>query len=396
LKPARHPRGAWQAILIRKLSDAPYQPLAAWGLATCTLYLLQQVPGAGKYNLHLESAAGLVLFSKQCREPGMLELYLNKPEELILRETAAPGIVSDNEVKLKTVYGGVCGSDLRVYKGSISYAAYPLRPGHEVLGVVIEAGKNVTSRVGTRVVVIPNTFCGECEYCIRGRTNICVHKTPLGVASDGLFAQEVIVEAKYLVHVPDDIPDDLAILIEPLAVTVHALKKVAVTKGKSVAIIGCGTEGLFSIALALHAGADTTVIDVNSSKFALARQLGDVRVLRPDEVKDELFDIVVEAAGVKSSIEQAMQIVKPGGEIVGIGISGEKVDYPVMKIVRSEITIHGSIIYTPADWSDAIRYIQDPRFNIGPVLSKIVPLNEYHQAFADALSGDFAKIVLRF
>jgi L-iditol 2-dehydrogenase len=124
--------------------------------------------------------------------------------------------------------------------------------------------------------------------------------------------------------------------------------------------------------------------------------LGDVRVLRPDEVKDELFDIVVEAAGVKSSIEQAMQIVKPGGEIVGIGISGEKVDYPVMKIVRSEITIHGSIIYTPADWSDAIRYIQDPRFNIGPVLSKIVPLNEYHQAFADALSGDFAKIVLRF
>lgn len=326
----------------------------------------------------------------------MLELYLQSPGELTLREAAFPGPLKNNEVRLKNIYGGVCGSDLRVYKGSIPYATYPLRPGHEVLGVIIEAGKDVTCRPGTRVAVVPNTFCGECEYCIQGRTNICLHKTPLGVASDGLFAQEVIVEAKYLVPVPDEITDDLAILIEPLAVTVHALKKVNITKGKTVAIIGCGTEGLFSIALAVYAGADTTVIDVNSSKFALARQLGNVRALRPDEVQDELFDIVVEAAGVKSSIEQAMQIVKPGGEIVAIGITGEKVDYPVMKIVRSEVTIHGSIIYTLEDWSDAIKYIQDPQFNIGPVLSKIMPLNEYQQAFTDASSGDFAKIVLRF
>ena len=115
-----------------------------------------------------------------------------------------------------------------------------------------------------------------------------------------------------------------------------------------------------------------------------------------DEIGAEVCKLVVEAAGVKSSIEQSMRIVRPGGEIVAIGITGEPVEYPVMKIVRSEITIHGSIIYTLEDWADAIGYLQDPRFNIRPILSKIMPLKEYQQAFADALSGNFAKIVLRF
>jgi L-iditol 2-dehydrogenase len=153
---------------------------------------------------------------------------------------------------------------------------------------------------------------------------------------------------------------------------------------------------LFSIALAVYAGAKVTAIDVNPQKLALAKKLGDVRALQPQDVHDEMFDVVVEAAGVRTSIEQSMQIVKPGGEIVAIGITGEKVDYPVMKIVRSEVTIHGSIIYTLKDWADAIGYIQDPTFNVAPILSKIMPLSDYQQAFADALSENYAKIVLRF
>jgi len=313
-----------------------------------------------------------------------------------LRETASPGLVNGDEAKLKITYGGICGSDLRVYRGSIPYARYPLRPGHEVLGVITESGKDVPYEPGTRVVVVPNSFCGVCGYCEQGRTNICANKTSLGVSTDGAFAQEFIVEAKYLVPVPDEIPDEKAVLIEPLAVTVHALKKAAITRSTSIAILGCGTEGLFSIALALHAGATVTAIDVNRSKFALARELGDVRLLHPEDVHGELFDVVVEAAGVRKSIEQSMEIVRPGGAIVAIGICGEKVDYPVMKVVRSEITIHGSIIYTLEDWADAIAYLQDPRFRVEPILSKILPLAEYRQAFADALSGDHAKIVLKF
>lgn len=326
----------------------------------------------------------------------MLELYLNKPEELVLREAADPGAVKDNEAKLRIIFGGICGSDIRVYKGSFPNAAYPLRPGHEVLGVVVDAGKDVPYKAGIRVVVEPNTFCGECEFCLQGKTNICREKKPLGIYSDGVFAQEVIVEGKYLVPVPDDIPDEKAILIEPLSVTVHALKKAKIARGTSVAVLGCGTEGLFSVALALYAGAKVTAVDVNPAKFEIARKLGDVRTVHPKDVGDEMFDVVVEAAGVRMSIEQSMQIVKPGGEIVAIGITGEKVDYPVMKIVRSEVTIHGTIIYTLQDWADAIKYMQDPKFHVGPILSKILPLHEYRQAFADAVSGDYGKVVVKF
>jgi L-iditol 2-dehydrogenase len=325
-----------------------------------------------------------------------LELYLEGPNELKLRQVKDLPEPNDTEVKIKIIYGGICGSDLRVFKGTISYAKYPLRPGHEVLGTIVEAGKDTPYKVGTRVVVFPNTFCGTCEYCLDTKTNICKSKKPLGVATDGVFAQEVIIESKYVLPVPDTISNKRAVLIEPFAVTIHALKKVKITKDTSLAIVGCGTEGLLAISIALYAGAKVTVVDVNKAKFALAKQLGNVRTLQPQEVKDEVFDVVVEAAGVKSAIEQAMQMVKPGGSMIALGITGDAVNMIPIHIVRSEITIYGSIIYTLKDFADAMEYLSDPSFNIEPVVSKIVPCTKSQEAFKDALSGDFAKIVLDF
>jgi L-iditol 2-dehydrogenase len=301
-----------------------------------------------------------------------------------------------SEVKLSIMYGGICGSDLRVYKGSISYAKYPLRPGHEVLGTVVEAGADTNCKVGTRAVVFPNTFCGECEFCKAGKTNICRDKQPLGVAIDGVFAQEVILDAKYVVPVPEEMASERAILIEPFAVTVHALKKANIKKGTKLAVIGSGTEGLLSVALALHLGADVTVIDVNPAKLELAKKFGPVAVFTPQEIKDQVFDVVLEAAGVKSAIEQAMQIVKPGGIMVALGITGDSVNLSPIHIVRSEISILGSIIYTKQDFADAIAYLNKPEFYVDPIVSKIVPFNQFQEAFNDASSGNFAKIVLAF
>ncbi|MCX7779446.1 MAG: alcohol dehydrogenase catalytic domain-containing protein [Negativicutes bacterium] len=321
---------------------------------------------------------------------------MDRPDELKLREAAPLPALQANEVKLKVIYGGICGSDLRVYKGLISYAKYPIRPGHEVLGVIVEAGSAVSYPVGTRVAVFPNTFCGTCEFCQSGKTNICKHKQPLGVAIDGVFAQEVVLEAKYVVPVPDAMANERAILIEPFAVTVHALKKANITKGTTVAIVGGGTEGLLSVALALHLGAAVTVIDINPAKLALAKKLGNVAALQPHEVKDQVFDVVVEAAGVKAAIEQAMQLVKPGGAMIALGITGDPVNLYPIHIVRSEITIYGTIIYTLKDFAAAIQYLNDPAFYVDPIVSMIVPYTGYRQAFADALSGKYAKIVLDF
>jgi L-iditol 2-dehydrogenase len=327
----------------------------------------------------------------------MHELYLEKPGDLKLRESAPAPVPKDNEVKVKVVYGGICGSDLRVFRGTIPYATYPCRPGHEILGTVVEAGEKSRYNVGTKVASFPNTYCGKCEFCLQGKTNICENKKSFGVSIDGLFAQEIVIDSEFVVPIPSDLAEDRAILVEPFAVNVHALKRANIAKGTSVAVVGCGTEGLLAIALLNHMGADLTVLDINPIKMEKAKSFNkNIKAVHPADVKGQVFDVVVEAAGVKASIEQAFQLVKPGGAMISLGIITDEISYPALRITRGEITIYGTIIYTKKDFADALALLQDPTFNVAPVLSKIVPFTQYQKAFADALTGNFAKIVLDF
>jgi L-iditol 2-dehydrogenase len=326
----------------------------------------------------------------------VLELYLKNPNEMELRHVESLPSPKDDEVKIKLIYGGICGTDLRVFQGKIHYASYPLRPGHELLGTIMEAGEDAKYEIGTRVVVLPNTYCGQCDLCLKGRTNICREKKSLGVNMDGAFSEEFIISSKYVLPIPDDLPDEKAVLIEPFAVVVHAFKKVTITKDTSVAIVGCGNEGMLAAALALHLGAHVTAIDINETKLDLVRSLGNIRVIQPQEIKNETFDVVIEAAGVKSSVEQGIQLVSPGGAMVLIGLTPEA-NFPVIHVVRNELTLHGSIIYNfPSDFLETIEYLRNPEFYVAPIVSKIMPLTEYKQAFEIALSGNYGKIILNF
>lgn len=253
----------------------------------------------------------------------MLELLLKNPNELELRLVDSLPDPQGDEVKIKLIYAGICGSDLGVYMGKLQHARYPLRPGHELLGTVIEAGEQAKYNLGTRVVILPNTFCGECVYCHAGKTNICTQKKSMGVNQDGGFSEEFIISSKYVFPIPDDLTDKRAVLIEPFAVVVHALKKVNITKGTRVAVIGSGNEGMIAAALANYLGAEVTAIDINPNKLELVRKLGDIRAVYPQDVEGETFDVVVEAAGSKASVEQAFQLTSPGGSIVLIGLTAE-------------------------------------------------------------------------
>lgn len=327
----------------------------------------------------------------------MHELYLEKPEHLSMRDAAPVHILKENEARVRLIYGGICGSDLRVFRGTIPYAKYPCRPGHEILGTVIEAGAQSPHKPGTRVISYPNTYCGNCEFCLQGKTNICCAKESFGVTINGLFADEIVIDSEFLVSVPAKLPNERVILTEPFAVNVHALKRANISRGTSVAVVGCGTEGLLSIALLDYIGADITVLDINSDKMEKARDFNKaIKILHPEKVKDELFDVVIEAAGAKAAVEQAFMLVKPGGALITLGIINDKVSFPSLHVTRSEISIYGSIIYTKKDFDEALGFLKDPQFNVSPVLSKIVPVKEYAKAFEDALTGNFTKIVLDF
>ena len=326
----------------------------------------------------------------------MRELYLEKPGDLKIREGGPAPASKDNEVKVKVIYGGICGSDLRVLRGTIPYATYPCRPGHEILGTVVEAGEKSPYKVGAKVVSFPNTYCGKCEFCLQGKTNICKDKKSFGVNYYGLFGQEILIDSEFVVPIPSNMPDERAILVEPFAVAVHVLKRTDIKK-KSVAVVGCGTEGLLTIALLNHKGADITVLDINPIKMEKARSFNKaIKAVPPADVKDQQYDVVIEAAGAKTSFELAFQLVKSGGAMIQLGITGDQINYPALRITRGEITIYGSIIYTKKDFTDAIAILQDPTFNVAPILSRIDPLSKYQEAFADALTGNYAKIILDF
>lgn len=327
----------------------------------------------------------------------MLGLYLNKPGELELKELPDLTGIKEDEVKIKLIYGGICGSDVGVYKGKLGHAKYPLVPGHELVGEIIEAGKNAPFRIGSRVVVTPNTFCGECENCLNGRKNICAHKQSLGVNIAGVFAEEIIISSKFVLPIPKQLPSERAVLIEPFAVIVHAFRKINITNNTSVAVIGCGTEGMLSIALAQYLGAQVTAIDINEKKLEkVGREFSGVKTALPQDVPDSAFHIVIEAAGVRASAEQTLQIIKPGGTIVYIGLAPEAT-FPVMQIVRNEITLKGSIIYNfPDDFEKCVEYLLDENFNIKPVVSNVYALKDFKQAYSDALSGQYGKTLIQF
>ncbi len=314
-----------------------------------------------------------------------------------MREAAPVQMLKENETRVRLIYGGICGSDLKVFCGTIPYAKYPCRPGHEILGTVIEAGEKSPFKPGTRVISYPNTYCGKCEFCLQGKTNICSSKQSFGVTINGLFASEIVIDSEFLVPVPSELSNERAILTEPFAVNVHALKRANISKGASVAVVGCGTEGLLSVALLDYMGADITVLDINLDKMKKVGSFNKtIKCLHPEEVDGELFDVVVEAAGAKAAIEQAFLLVKPGGSLITLGLINDAVSFPSLHVTRSEITIFGSIIYTKKDFEEALALLQDPEFNVSPVLSKIVPLGDYKKTFEDALTGNFTKIVLDF
>ncbi|WP_238554365.1 zinc-binding dehydrogenase [Geomicrobium sp. JCM 19038] len=242
----------------------------------------------------------------------MSELFIAEPNSLVLRDSAPLESLRANEVKIRVTYGGICGSDLSVYRGKIQHATYPVRPGHELVGVVEESGSVANIPEGTRVVVTPNTFCGECEYCLREQENICPHKKSIGINADGGFSHEFSIDARYVIPIPDEVSDEKAVLIEPLAVIVHGLKKLNLRKGDSVLVIGCGTEGLLTVALADYLGADVTAVDINEEKLKMLESFPHIQATHPDAIDPDTFDYVVEAAGTPQSVQSCFRWLKQG------------------------------------------------------------------------------------
>jgi 2-desacetyl-2-hydroxyethyl bacteriochlorophyllide A dehydrogenase len=321
-------------------------------------------------------------------------------------ETADVPAPGPHEVLVRTVAAGVCGSDLHAAHGRHPFVALPYRPGHEVVGVVEATGSAVEDWTpGQRVVVTPYLPCGTCKMCTSGRENLCENLQFFGCGyPQGGMADYFTLPADRLFAVPDSLDDLTAALIEPLSTPVHAVRLAGDVAGRSVAVLGTGTIGLFTIAvLRAHGAGKIVSTDPNPAKRARAAALGaDVTIdaRTPDvvgQVREALggsADIVFDCVAIQSSMDQAIAIADKGGTVVVVGVPAAEVTVPLPIVQDHQIRIQGSATYLPEDYRESTDLLSRGAVKSADFVTATRPLAQVAEAFELASSGQHVKVLV--
>ncbi len=267
----------------------------------------------------------------------------------------APG---SGEVVLEVLRAAICGTDSSEWDHGPILCVPGVVLGHEFVGRVVAAGEDVTNvRAGDRVVSGAGISCGRCPWCLRGRTNLCAEYRTLGLQVDGGLADFVISPASICRLVPGGCDDDAAAMAQPLAVALHALSRVALAPGESVAIIGAGGIGSFIVAGAARRARDGRVValDVDPERLSKAAALGAHETV--DASEHELaelllqlsdgngFDVVIEASGAPFAPASAVAGTRRGGRTLLVGLHGAPRELDLTRTILREVDIFTTVAH---------------------------------------------------
>ncbi|MEN8203994.1 MAG: alcohol dehydrogenase catalytic domain-containing protein [Bacteroidota bacterium] len=286
----------------------------------------------------------------------MKAMKLTGIRQMEMMEVPAPGIMHDKDVLIKMKTLGVCGSDIHYYvSGKIGsqVVEYPFAVGHEGAGQVEAIGKKVTSvKPGDRIAIEPAMPCWECDQCKAGRPHTCRNLKFLGCPgqAEGSLSEYIVMPETSCVRIPDEMSYDEAAISEPLAIGVYAVKQSIPMAGARVGILGYGPIGMSVLLPALALGAkEVYVTDKIDERLNLARQSGAVLTANPDredvveKISTEvpgLLDVVFECCGQQEAIDHAVELLKPGGKLMIIGIPEfDRWTFPVDKSRHKELMI---------------------------------------------------------
>ena len=238
----------------------------------------------------------------------MRAIVLDHPGSFRVAEVPDPK-PGPGQIVVKVEACGICGTDLHIMDGEFPPTPYPITPGHEFAGTVVESRAEARMHlpVGTRVAVDPSLYCGYCRRCRSGRDNLCENWAAIGDTVNGAFAEYVAVPAVNAHRLPADLDGQLGAMVEPLACAVHGMRRLGPVFGDTVVLTGAGTMGLLLLQLLLHAGAGpVTVVDRVADRLAVARKLGAAQVAADTSaLEGERFEIAVDATGVPAVIDAA-------------------------------------------------------------------------------------------
>jgi len=341
----------------------------------------------------------------------MRAALIDKPFSVKFTDVPEPVITKGNEVKIKTVVTGICGSEIHAFHGTHPFRIPPVVSGHEVAGIIVETGSDVNNfKVGDRVTVEPHYGCDICELCKEGRYNVCSEKSVLGSKGwVGSFGEFFVVPEQTVIKLPDNVSFEEGALIEPIAVGMHAVRKSGLEVGGTVAIIGTGPIGLGVLLSAKLAGASKIIMtDALDFNLEIAQKMGcknTINVLKED-VKQKVseitegkgVDITYIAFGHESTFADALNITKRGGTIMEIAIMGAPVKIPVSTLQLNEMKLVGSNMYTRADFEIVIDAIANGKFHVDSLISKTMPIEEVETAMdiVDKKLENVIKVLLSF
>ncbi len=316
---------------------------------------------------------------------------------------AQPG---PGEVLVRIERGGICGSDLHYYHdggfGTIRVRE-PIALGHEVAGVVAALGAGVaTLKTGDRVAVSPSRPCNGCRYCLEGKQMHCLDMRFYGSAMrfphvQGAFREHLVTHASQCHTVPATVTLGEAAMCEPMAVCLHAVQRAGPITGRRVLVTGCGPIGVLSIMAARHAGArEIVATDVTPTPFKLALSVGADRCINVATDTSQLtayaadkgtFDVMLECSGNERALVAGLDVVRPQGVIVQVGIGGT-MNVPMNTIVAKEIDLRGTFRFHE-EFALAASLIGARRLDVRPVISETMPMADAVKAFE--LASDRSK-----
>jgi L-iditol 2-dehydrogenase len=334
----------------------------------------------------------------------MKAVVVERAGEVAYREVDAP-VVGSGDVLVQSRQAGLCRTDIEMSTGEFTdprWVRFPLIPGHEWAGTVVEVGAGVVDvRPGDRVVCEGMIPCHRCARCRSGATHWCENIEALGFTRPGGYAQLVAVPERVVHRLPDHVSFDAGVLVEPASVVLHGLEKAGPVPGEAVGVIGVGTLGALAIALLrLQSPSRIVAYGVREEELELARQLGATEVvLAGDGAPAEAeLDLVVETAGVPVAVTLATQVCRPGGRAVLLGIAGEgrTLTLPSDLLVGKDMSLIGSIAYRASTWSRVVGLVAERVLDLDPIVTHHFPMSDFEEAvrLMDDRRGIVAKVVL--
>lgn len=321
----------------------------------------------------------------------MLQQVMTAPGEIIFREVEMPAPRA-GEVLIKIMKIGVCGSDIHVYHGEHPFTKYPVTQGHEVSGRIEAIGDGVSGlHIGQKVTIEPQVVCGECYPCRHGKYNLCESLKVMGFQTTGTASEFFAVPASKVTPLPDEMTYNEGAMIEPLAVTMHAAKRFSELKGSKVAILGCGPIGILLAQSCKALGAAMVMItDISDTRLAIAKACGvdytvntgnaDFGEAMIDCFGPDKADVIYDCAGNNTTIGQAIRYARKGSKLVLVAVFAGMATVDLAVLNDHELDLDTSMMYRHEDYLDAIRFVQEGKIRLKPLMTK-------HFAFRDYLSA---------